>query len=37
MHKKAFDKIQYPITVIHLKKLDMEGMYLNEKGHMWQI
>ena len=31
MQKKAFDKIQYPFTVKSLKKLDMEGMYLNIK------
>ena len=35
MQKKVFDKIQYPVTVKSLKKLDMEGMYLNiKKSHV---
>lgn len=31
---KAFDKIQHIFVIKSLNKLDMEGMYLNKKGHM---
>ena len=31
---EAFDKIQHPFTIKTLSKVGIEGIYLNNKGHV---
>ena len=37
MKQKALDKIQHPLTIKTLNKLDKKGTYFNKAGQIWQV